>query len=102
VWQKGGNPGAGNGSFADTLYLDFHRQTRGFGFIEAPKGLAFDQLKEAPAGNAYQCRSTKAEKGLTLFCRVNGDRPEASGYGKIVIEEITETPPAGIKIIDGQ
>ena len=48
----------------------------------------------------YECVSMKAEKGLTLFCRVEGNRKDGLGYGKVVVEDITETPPAGIKVIE--
>ncbi len=103
IWQKPADEAKAAGAlFGDTLFLEFHRFSAGFGFSEAPKGVAFEDLKEAPAGASYQCESVKAVKGLTLFCRVEGDRKENSGYGKIFVEEVTETPPAGIKIIAGQ
>ncbi len=45
----------------------------------------------------------KAEKGMVLFCRVNGNAAEdCLGYGKILVEEITEKPPENIRIIQGQ
>ena len=100
--QRGDGSNATRELFGDTLFLNFHRHVRGFGFLEAPKGIAFDQLKEAPASDKYRDENFKAAKGLTLFCRINGDRPEGRGYGKIIVEEITETPPAGIKISGGQ
>jgi hypothetical protein len=102
MWQKADGTNAARGLFGDTLFLNFHRHVRGFGFLGAPKGIAFDQLKEAPASDKYRDENFKAAKGLTLFCRINGDRPEGRGYGKIVVEEITETPPVGIKISGGQ
>src|SRR6185295_803947 len=45
VWQKG----SGDNMFGDTPYLDFHRFSDGFGFASATKGVAFDDLKQAPA-----------------------------------------------------
>jgi hypothetical protein len=98
VWQK---PGArsGGGLFGDTPFLEFHRMTKGFGFMETPKGMAFDDLKEAGEG-PYHTSNRKAEKGLTLFCRVHGNSEKDQGYGKLTVEEVTETPPAGVKVIE--
>ncbi len=96
IWQK-----APDGDmFGDTPFLDFHRFSNGFGFAKVPDGVAFDDLKETPANTQYNCKSTKAEKGLTLFCRVEADRKEGLGYGKVVVEDVTETPPAGVKRIE--
>jgi len=99
VWQK-----SLNGSlFGDTPFLEFHRISEGtsFGFAKVPKGVAFDDLKEAPAGKRYSCESRIAENGLMLFCRVRGNSSngEGQGYGKIFVEDVTETPPVGVQII---
>lgn len=95
IWQKS----LGTDLFGDTPYLEFHRYSKGFGFAKAPKGVAFDDLKEAPAKTEYRCANLKAEKGLTLFCRIEANRKEGLGYGKVVVEDVTETPPAGVKVI---
>lgn len=96
IWQKS----SGDEMFGETAYLDFHRFSDGFGFAKVPKGVAFDDLKDAPAQAEYTCRSTKAEKGLILFCRVEADRKEGLGYGKVVVEDVTETPPPGVKVVE--
>jgi hypothetical protein len=96
IWQKS----SGEDMFGETAYLDFHRFSDGFGFAKVPKGVAFDDLKEAPVQAEYKCRSTKAEKGLILFCRVEADRKDGLGYGKVVVENVTETPPPGVKVIE--
>jgi len=97
IWQKPAadtTSGDASGSqlFGDTPWLDFHRSTRGFGFSPAPAGVAFDDLTEAPAAATYQCENQKAVKGLTLFCRVNGNNPAGLGYGKITVEDVTLPP----------
>lgn len=105
IWQKSsggmmfGDDGYGE-MFGDTVFLDFHRYCKGFGFAKVPEGISFDDLKEAPEQAKYRCKSTKAKKGLILFCRVQADRKEGLGYGKIVIEDVTETPPLGITLIE--
>lgn len=86
--------------FNYTPHLCFHRMSKGFGFAKTPKGVVFDDLKEAPTETEYQCDGAMAEKGLTLFCRVEGNQREGIGYGKVLIEEVTEAPPAGIKLIE--
>ena len=96
IWQKS----SGEDMFGDTPFLDFHRYSDGFGFAKVPKGIAFEDLKEAPTKTEYKCESVKAEKGLTLFCRVEADRKDGLGYGKVVVEDVTETPPAGVKVIN--
>ncbi len=96
IWQKA----SGGDMFGDTPFLDFHRSSKGFGFAKVPDGVAFDDLKETPANAQYNCMSTKAEKGLTLFCRVEADRKNGLGYGKVVVEDVTETPPAGVKRVE--
>jgi len=94
IWQKaatnnvGGDSQSGGQLFGDTPWLEFHRFSPGFGFSPVPAGAAFDDLKEAPADAAYQCENQKAVKGLTLFCRVNGNNPTDIGYGKIVVEDV--------------
>lgn len=96
IWQKS----SGGEMFGDTPFLDFHRFSKGFGFAKVPVGAVFDDLKEAPAPTAYECMSTKAEKGLMLFCRVEADRKDGLGYGKVLVEDVTETPPEGVKVIE--
>jgi hypothetical protein len=96
IWQRS----SGDDMFGETPYLDFHRFSKGFGFAKVTKGAVFDDLKEVPAQTEYECRSTKAEKGLMLFCRVEADRKDGLGYGKVVVEEVTATPPTGIKVIE--
>lgn len=96
IWQRS----PGDEMFGDTPFLDFHRFSRGFGFAKVPKGAKFDDLNEAPMPTAYECMSTKAEKGLMLFCRVEADRKDGLGYGKVFVEDVTETPPEGIKVIE--
>ena len=101
IWQRSSEDDIfGDTMFGDTPFLDFHRYSTGFGFTNAPKGVPFEDLKEAPANAEYKCESTKAEKGLTLFCRVEADRKDGLGYGKVLVEDVTETPPAGVKRIE--
>jgi len=100
IWQRS----SGADPFGDTPFLEYHRMFPGFGFAPAPEGVAFADLKEAPADAQYKCQSIKAEKGLTLYCRVMGNagmRDNGLGYGKVVVEEVTETPPPGITVIEG-
>ena len=96
IWQKS----SGDDLFGDTVCLDFHRFSKGFGFATVTNGIAFDDVKEAPTQAEYKCRSMKAENGLMLLCRVEGDRKAGLGYGKVFVEDVTETPPKGIQVIE--
>jgi hypothetical protein len=95
IWQ------AGNGGvlFGDTLYLKFHRFSRDFGFVKAPAGATYAKMTEAPV-SGYRCQEMKAEKGLLLYCRVSGGGKEGFGYGKILVEDLTETPPKDIRVVE--
>jgi len=96
IWQKS----SGGTMLGDTPYLEFHRYVNGFGFARPAPGVSYEQMKEAPEAG-YRCENMKAEKGLVLYCRVNGDvAKEGIGYGKILVEAVTETPPKGIPVID--
>jgi serine/threonine protein kinase len=89
IWQMPAEGGQGPQLFGDTPYLFFNRYTPGFGFCPAPVGVSFDNLTEAPEGDTqYRCENLKAVKGLTLFCRINGNLPAGLGYGKITIEDV--------------
>ena len=98
VWQGS----IGTDRAGDTLFLAIHRPVHGFGFAKAPEGIAFDDLKEVPADAEFKNQDLKTEKGMTLFCRVRGNADHGQdglGYGKLVIEDITETPPPGVEVI---
>jgi hypothetical protein len=96
VWQ--GSNGAA--VFGDTPYLQFHRYAPDFGFARPGPGVSYENMKEAPA-TGYRCENIKAEKGLLLYCRVNGGAGKAGfGYGKVLVEAVTETPPNGIRVVD--
>ncbi|NLE37836.1 MAG: hypothetical protein GX621_07410 [Pirellulaceae bacterium] len=94
IWQ-GSTDGA---LFGDTLYLQFHRWSSDYGFAKPAPGVSYEQMKEAPQ-SGYRCENIKAEKGLVLFFRVNGDESkEGLGYGKILVEDVTKTPPDDIQV----
>jgi hypothetical protein len=95
IWQKSSE----KERFGAVPYLEFHRYATGFGFLRPPAGAKFEDMKEAPQAG-YKCENQKAVKGLILYCRVNDNRREGLGYGKILVEDVTETPPAGVRIIE--
>jgi hypothetical protein len=95
VWQKSN----GNMMFGDTPYLEFHRYCIDFGFKKPLAGTSYEQMNEAPA-SGYRCENIKAEQGLVLYCRVNGDAKEGIGYGKLVVEGVTEKPPDDVQVVE--
>ena len=42
----------------------------------------------------------KAKKDLALYCRVNGNRAGTLGYGKVLVEDVTETPPKDVRVVE--
>lgn len=92
VWQKFGGT---------TLQLNFHRLTSEFGFLKPASDTSYDDMKEAPE-SGYRCNHIEAQKGLVLYCRVNGNRQFGLGYGKILVEDVVDAVPKGIQVIDGR
>jgi hypothetical protein len=72
---------------------------RSFGFAAAPAGASFESMDEAPEDDQYKTENVRAAKGLLLYCRVFGNTPQEKCYGKILVEDITETPPSGVRVI---
>lgn len=95
IWQKSD----GVALFGDSPYFEFHRYTTGFGFVKPVSGVSYEAMKEAPE-TGYRCESVKAEKGVVLYCRVNGDRAKGLGYGKVLVEGVTETPPNDVRVVE--
>ena len=50
----------------------------------------------------YKAENFIAFKGLQLYCRVHGNEKDGVGYGKILVEEVTEKPPADVEVLEGQ
>jgi hypothetical protein len=100
VWQGDGSDSSV--SWGDTPELSFHRIATDYGFADAPEGAKFDDLAEAPdvSDAKYQTKSCPATSGLLLLCRVSGDKPDQPSFGKILVEDVTFTPPAGVKLIE--
>ena len=90
IWQKGKG-----------LYFELHRYSTNFGFVKAPAGVAFDELRVAPENDRYASLSVRATPGQILFTRIAGNSPSEQCYAKIEVEEITEHPPAHVEIIEG-
>ena len=95
VWQKSN----GAAMFGDVPYLEFHRYCTDFGFKKPPAGTSYDEMNGAPA-SGYHCENIKAEKGLVLYCRVNGNAKEGIGYGKLVVEAVTDKPPEDVQVVE--
>jgi hypothetical protein len=97
-WQIWQSSRGGGDTPCDVLYLDFHRISTGFGFAKPAKGVSYEEMKEAPEGG-YRCKRNLAKKGLVLYCRVDGNQG-GLGYGKLLVEDVTETPPKGVRVVE--
>jgi beta-lactamase regulating signal transducer with metallopeptidase domain len=80
----------------------FHRIGTEPGFAYPPENSTFEDLKLAPPRGQYDSFNSlvAAEKGMILFNRIVGNDADGRRYAKILVEDITETPPADIQVID--
>jgi formylglycine-generating enzyme required for sulfatase activity/serine/threonine protein kinase len=92
---------AKSGAGAEALYgpnpyLTFNAFWQYYGFVPAGSGETFETMTTAPA-EGYIPKPVRAEKGTLLYFRTHGkDTSTDQGYGKILVEDITETPPPGV------
>jgi hypothetical protein len=80
----------------------YHRALPSTGFTSAAAGASFDNLEMAPPADDYDPSEFSFEKGMVLFNRVVGSRPEEARYAKLIVEDITETRPQDLAIIDAR
>ena len=100
-WQVWQGSKEGKNFFGSGLTFEFFRFAKGFGCALAPSGSAFDDAREAPENSAYNCAIVVVEPGQLLYFRVNGNTGNGIGYGKVHVDEITETPDASLEILQG-
>jgi hypothetical protein len=84
------------------LKVVYHRALLNTGFASAAAGASFDDLEMAPPMDDYDPTKFTFEKGMILFNRVVGSRPEEARYAKLLVEDITETRPQDLEIIDSR
>jgi hypothetical protein len=98
LWQRSAKK-----LFGQEPYLEFHRHVTGYGFALPPEDASFEGLTEAPENGPYDSfKNIKATKGLLLYCRVQGNTPKDQCYGKLLVEDVTETPPLGIEVANAR
>ena len=76
------------------MFADFH------GIANVPTKTPFEQLVEAPPNDAYHYHYEEVQltPGLILCFRTSKDER----YGKLLVEDITETPPPEVQVIDSK
>ena len=77
-----------------------HRVFKRTGFALAAEKAPFESFEVSPDLDDFDPQGFAFEKGMILFNRVVGHRPETERYAKLLVEDVTEKPPAGIMIID--
>jgi hypothetical protein len=96
------------------LYLESHRYTDRFGFAIPPDSTKYDELKEAPnpiadgkdqqtdKQNVYKGDMIRANKGLILFSRIEGDGIWGKGglYGKLRVIDVVRDVPKGVRNLE--
>jgi hypothetical protein len=94
VWQKadGGIP-----LFGDTPYLDWHRYDAENGFIST--NVDYNFVETVPT-SGYVNVDIKAISNSVIFCRITGHTSSTRGYGKLLVESVTESPSPEIPVID--
>jgi uncharacterized protein (TIGR03067 family) len=73
-------------------------QNTGFSIAEA--GAVFDELTTAPPTDDYNPTEFEFKKGMILFNRVVGHKPEMERFAKLMVEDVTETLPKDLPVID--
>jgi hypothetical protein len=76
----------------------------GFGLIKAAEGATFDNMTMAPQTGYVTnfgrtgANSAEATKGVLYYIRNHGGGATSAvqSYGKLFIEDVTDTPPAGV------
>ena len=79
--------------------FSFHRYANN-GFASPAAGAEFEELKSAPQPDQYHAENVAAEKGMVLFNHIVGNNAEDNRYAKMLIEDVTETPPDGVQKIE--
>jgi serine/threonine protein kinase/WD40 repeat protein len=82
-------------AFGDTPWLDTRMYNSGFGFLKTNQ--SYDSMTNAP-DTGYVGREIEVVKGLTLYFRHYAGGQNRQGYGKLLIEDITDTPPPGFVV----
>ena len=82
------------------VQFSFHRIGSNHGFVAAPAGKKFDEIDTAPPPSEYKCEDVTCEPGMILFTRVVGHQANMQRYAKVLIEDVTETPPKDAKLIE--
>ena len=88
IWQRG-EPG-----FWGTVpHLQFHRMGGHYGLVRV--NVPYDELTEAPeVGYQNNGFHPIARKGEVWACKTS-----TGFYGKLVVEDVTEMPPPGVKVV---
>lgn len=90
IWQSGKE----GELFGDTPSIDYHMHNSDNGAIRLAPGISFDSVAEAPASGYKTGTFLLAEGEVYVFRTAHGL------YGKVLVEEITETPPENVQVIE--
>ena len=88
-----------DGDDGKKVHFRFQRFGSHRGFVAIPAGKTFDEIDTAPPADEYKVEELACEKGMLLFTHVKGHRANEERYAKILIEDVTETPPEDAKLI---
>ena len=82
------------------LKLSMHSIGENHGFADVPPGTAYDDITEAPTNDQYKPNNFVCTKGAMVLTRVKGHKRDMQRYAKILVEDVTDTPPKDVEVID--
>lgn len=96
--RQNGEGGFKDAKYGKTPWLGFHHQYKKFGFVRAGETETYDSLHTAPV-DGYSSEELRVVKGLLLYYRNTGNGTTDQGYGKLLVEDVTESPPTGVPVM---
>ena len=93
----GQDPGRDGGK---DVKFHWHHFGSGRGVASPAAGKTYEQIEEAPTVDQYKPGDVVLLKGAIKLVHIAGSRPDHARYAKIMVEDVTETPPKDVKIID--
>ncbi len=73
----------------------------GFGICDRDQKLSYETMVVAPESD-YHYGNLRLKKGAVFYCRVRGNVSGGLGYGKVLVEDVTEARPGDIQVINPQ
>jgi formylglycine-generating enzyme required for sulfatase activity len=97
IWQ-GGKDQFRDPVYGEAPWINTWMHKNGFGLLRPLASESYENMSVAPETGSL-ATDFKAVKGLTLYFYQWGNADKNEGYGKLIVEDITETPPPEIEVV---